>query len=130
METLLLSLGINLTSSAIYDIIKSALSSSNTSTAALTSAIANRLNIEGAEIAAEKIISFAANNGDINIIGSTVKSESAITMSSAAGTTLTFQNSTSSTNRTQIKATGNARIVATGNARIIQSDGGSMSFDV
>lgn len=131
MEAILLSLGINLASSTIYDWIKSAMFNGTLSREELTKVIANNLKVEGADIAADKIISFAAKNGDIIISGTTISSGKSINMSSGEGTSLTFgNNSVSATPNTKIEALGNSKIVATGNARIVQNEDGSIDFFV
>ncbi len=129
MNELLLSLGVNIASNAVYDFLKSALDTPLTTRAQLVDRLSSQLNIANARIAAERIIDFAAQNGDINISGSYIYATDSITMSSASGTRFTFgNNSTSKTSSSEISAGQGATIVGQGGARIQQNPDGSISF--
>jgi ribulose kinase len=66
MHDFLQSLGLSLTSSLVYDLLKSALHIPVTREQ-LVERIASQLNITNASIVADRIIDFAAQNGDIII---------------------------------------------------------------
>lgn len=89
MNELLASLGINIASSAMYDILKTALDKAE-SREQLTKRIASQLDILNANIAADRIIDFAAQNGDITIIGTSVYATERITIISTSGTKIYF----------------------------------------
>lgn len=130
MDPLLLSFGVNIASSAIYDFIKSTLSSGITDKDHLQTKLASYLRIENANIVASKIIEFAAENGDISISNSRVHANNTVAMQSASNTSFIFgHNSVSSTINTKIETTGNASIRGSGGASIIQSDNGSIKFN-
>jgi hypothetical protein len=128
MYELLLSLGVNLASSAVYDLLKSALGTAVTREQ-LVERIASQLNITNAKIAADRIIDFAAQNGDITISGTSIYAANSITMRSASGTKFSFgDNSSSKTSSSEITAGHGARIEGTGGAKIVQNPDGSISF--
>jgi hypothetical protein len=128
MNELLLSLGVNLASNAVYDLLKSALGTSVTREQ-LVERIVSQLDITNASIAADRIIDFAAQNGDITISGTSIYAADSITMRSASGTKFTFgNNSSSKTSTTEITAGQGAIIEATGGAKIVQNPDGSISF--
>lgn len=129
MNELLLSLGINIASNAIYDFLKSALTQQQLTNEQLADELSNHLNISNARIAADRIIEFAAQNGDINISGTYIFANDSITMKSASGTKFTFgNNSTSKTSTSEISAGSGATIEGTGGAQIRQNPDGSISF--
>lgn len=129
MEDLLKSYGINIGSNLIYDLIKSAITETD-SKEKLVSLISSRLNIENAIIAADKIIEFAARNGDIIITGSHVYASENITMRSAPNTKFVFgENSTSETATSKISTGTGARIEGQGGATINQGSNGIISFN-
>jgi len=128
MDGFLLSLGVNLASSAVYDLLKSALSAPLTREQ-LVERIASQLNITNANIAADRIIDFAAQNGDITISGTSIYAADSVTMRSASGTKFTFgNNSSSKTSSSEITAAHGATIEGTGGAKIDQNPDGSISF--
>jgi len=124
MEQFLLSLGINLASNAIYDLLKS-----TTSKDELIDRIASQLSITDAKINAEKIIEFAAKNGDIIISGSSIAASNKITLNSNFGTKFCIKdNCVSQTSSTKIVVGKDASIIGTGGAKIVQNSDGSISF--
>ncbi|HLO43899.1 MAG TPA: hypothetical protein VK175_06165 [Leadbetterella sp.] len=128
MDNILLNFGINLASSAVYDILKSALISA-VSREQLVDRIASQLNITNAKIAADRIVDFAAQNGDIIIRGTSIYAADSITMRSASGTKFSFgDNSSSKTSTSEIIAGLGARIEGSGGAKIVQNPDGSISF--
>lgn len=129
MNELLLSLGVNIASSAIYDFLKSTLTSESVSREQLTEELARFLNINNAKIIADKIIDFAAQNGDINISGSYIYAKDSITMCSASGTKFYLSNNNiSKTSTSQISVGFGASIQGQGGAQIRQEPDGSISF--
>ena len=130
MEQLLIQLGINLASSAIYELITIYhRSTANPTIEGLKNYLASKLLIEGAIIKASTIIDFMAKNGDIIIQGTDIYASQAVNMASSHGTKLVFGNSSvSTTNKTKIEAGQDAHIVATGGAGIRQNEDGSISF--
>lgn len=128
MNELLASLGINIASSAMYDFLKSAISET-ASKEQLIERVAGQLHITNANIAANQIIEFAAQNGDITIIGTSVYATESITIHSASGTKFTFgNNSISKTSTSKISAGYGAKIEGSGGAGIKQNPDGSISF--
>lgn len=128
MNQLLLSLGINLASSVVYDLLKSAITTTSTKEE-IVEHIASQLNIENAKIVANKIIEFAAQNGDIIINGTSIYATDSITMRSASDTKFTFgDNSISKTSTSEISAGYGAKIEGSGGAKIVQNPDGSISF--
>lgn len=128
MNELLISLGVNLASSTAYDLLKSALETPVTRDQ-LVERIASQLNITYANIVANKIIDFAAQNGDITISQTSIYAADSITMRSASGTKFSFGNNSSSKTSTSEITTGHgASIEGTGGAKIVQNPDGSISF--
>ncbi|MCT4559825.1 MAG: hemagglutinin repeat-containing protein [Crocinitomicaceae bacterium] len=128
MNELLLSLGVNIASSAVYDLLKSAIGTTTTREQ-LIERIASQLDIKNAKIAADKIIEFAAQNGDITIEGTSIYAADSITMRSASGTKFTLgNNSSSKTSTSEINVGFGAKIEGTGGAKIVQNPDGSISF--
>jgi hypothetical protein len=132
MDQLLLQLGLGVASNAIYDFLKSYFQNTAPFTKeTLKVDLASFLHVQGADIKAEKIIEFLAQNGDIKIEGSTIFAANSITMFSQKGTNLVFGNeSTSSTEKTKIDTGKGAFIQAQGGAGIKQNEDGSISFYV
>lgn len=128
MHDFLQSLGLSLTSSLVYDLLKSALHIPVTREQ-LVERIASQLNITNASIVADRIIDFAAQNGDIIISQTSIYATDSITMRSASGTKFSFgDNSSSKTSTSEINAGFGARIEGTGGAKIVQNSDGSISF--
>lgn len=95
----------------------------------LKEALVSEMNIQDANIKAENIIQFLANNGNIHITGTNISSPQSISMQTQRDTHLFFGNgSTSRTNTTLIHAGQGASIVASGGARIQQTEDGSIIF--
>lgn len=131
MNELLLNLGLNIGANAIYDFFKTSLTDNKLTRGQLTEKLAAQLDITNAKIVAEKIIEFAAKNGDINISGTYIFSSDSINMKSANGTKFTFGNdSISKTPNSEISAGMGASIVGTGGAQIRQDSNGDIIFSV
>lgn len=127
----LTSVGINVASSVIYDGLKKILKRKNPTIDDFKQEIISILNIEGADVYAEKLIEVLAENGDISIKGTHIFANNSVTMGSSSGHTVEFGNdSTSETKNTKIVSKGNSKIVMKGNAKIKQNDDGSIGFYV
>lgn len=97
LDALLLSLGINLTSSFIYDLMKAFFQKNcDSSLSDFKDEILKYLKIEKAIIASESIIEFLAKNGDIVISGSKIFAKESITMTSSLGTKFQIKDGSSS----------------------------------
>lgn len=132
MEQLLLELGLNVTSNAIYDFLKETFRKNpNVKKDELRDNLASYMQVTNAVIIAEKIITFLAKKGDILIDGSNIKAGSSVEMFSAPNTELKFGNgSISQTDKTKIEAGKESFIVARGGAGIKQDENGNISFMV
>lgn len=125
----LVSIGIHVASSAIYDGIMRVLSKPNLTYNELRAAIISSLNVENANVYAEKIIDILAKSGNITISGTHIFANNSINMFSSRNTELSFgEGSVSETKNTKIETTKGARIVSKGGAGIRQNDDGSISF--
>ena len=124
-ETLLLSLGINLSSSIIYDFIKLSISKVKTRKEIIHD-LSNYLQIEGSDVKSEKIIDFLIDNGTLCIENSKIYSNEAINYHTSTGkSSIAIKNTTSKTDSTEISVNGNtATIKMLGNAKIIQDEKG------
>ena len=124
-ETLLLSLGINLSSSIIYDFIKLSISKVKTRKEIIHD-LSNYLQIEGSDVKSEKIIDFLIDNGTLCIENSKIYSNEAINYHTSTGkSSIAIKNTTSKTDNTEISVNGNtATIKMLGNAKIIQDKKG------
>ncbi len=123
--TLLLSLGINLSSNIIYDFIKLSISKGKTRKEIIYD-LSNYLQIEGADVKSEKIIDFLIDNGTLCIENSKIYSNEAINYhTSTVKSSIAIKNTTSKTDSTEISVNGNtAMIKMSGNAKIIQDEKG------
>jgi hypothetical protein len=130
IEELLISLGINVSSNFVYDFIgKYFVNCKNPAIIGLQNELASRLNIENANIKAEKIIQFLAQKGDITIIGSNIYASESITMHSVAGSKFVLgQNSSSKTDRSSIDVGNGAKIMGRNGAKIEQDKEGNIKF--
>ncbi len=130
LNQLLLTLGINTASNAIYDFLKITFSENKTlNESELKNKLAAYLNIQNSKIVADKIIKFLAENGDIRIEGTSIYANDSISMFSSKDTSFVFGNSSSSTTKnTKIDAGHGAFIQGQGGAGIKQSADGSISF--
>lgn len=129
MDQLLLQLGINLTSSFIYDVVKKYLQTPNPTIDGLKNKITSCLIINGAEIKASTIVDFMAKNGDIMITGAKIYAPNSINMQSGVKNSLIFgNNSESMTDKTKIQTGNDAQIKVSGGGGISQNEDGSISF--
>lgn len=131
LEYFLISIGVNISSNFIYEKVNDFITNNKSpTTKELTEYLSNELNIENAYITSEKIISFFAEKGIIEIKGTHIYAAKRIEFTSSTGQTITFgENSISETKTTKMETKGNAKMVAKGNARIVQNDeDGSISF--
>lgn len=124
MEQLLIQLGINISSSAIYDFIKNHLSQNPKSTQSqLEKELGSFLHVKDSYIAAEKIINFLATNGYLKIEGSVVHGKEIL----IKGNFYFGNNSISETKSgSAILAGGGASISGTGT--IYQDDNGNITI--
>lgn len=116
LEELLVSLGLNLAANAIHEIIKKfAREGKEPTIENLQRYLSSHMNVDGAQIKAEKIIEFLAQHGNIVINSSSIHAARQVTMASNYGTVCVFgNNSTSTTNQTGIVAGQGAQIVMSG----------------
>lgn len=130
MDPLLVQLGIGVASNAIYDFVQLKIASKTLTEKELANELTAFLHIEGQIIKAERIISFLAQNGDILIKKTSIKSNDSIVLASSNKTTLTLgDNSVSQTPSTSIEAGDGARIIIQGGAQVRQDDkDGSIRF--
>lgn len=129
LEQVLLQLGLSVSSSAIYDLCKRCCGKSKSiDIDVLKRELASFLKIDGADIAAEKIINFMAINGDIEVNGSKVYAKNSILYSSGKGTKFSLEKSRSETEKTRIDVGEKAKIEGQGGAEIRQNEDGSISF--
>jgi len=130
MDQLLLQLGLGITSNALYDFLKDFFSkNSKADRSQLENGLISFLNIQNANIVADKIIAFLAQNGDIRIEGTSIYANGSISMFSTRNTKFTFgSNSSSTTKNTKIEARNSAFIQGQGGAGIKQNEDGSISF--
>lgn len=130
MEQLLLSLGLNIASNAIYDFLKTTFSENKTlNENELKNKLSSHLNIQNSSIVADKIIEFLAKNGDIRIEGTNIYANDSISILSSKDTKFIFgNNSSSATKNTRIDAGHGAFIQGQGGAGIKQTEDGSISF--
>lgn len=130
MEQLLLQLGLGVTSSAIYEFLKNFFAKNpQADKFQFKNALSSFLNIQNANIIADKIIIFLAQNGDIRIEGTSIFANDSISMFSTKNTKFTFGNNSSSTTKsTKIEAGKGTFIQGQGGAGIKQNEDGSISF--
>jgi hypothetical protein len=123
-------LGLSLSASALYEIIKTQFSSTNTPTVdGLKTAIKNELEVSGISASADTVIEALAKSGILVIEGSTFYAPNSIIMGSKGSGEMTFgNNSTSRTDKTNIVAGQGATIKTKGNAQVRQNPDGSITF--
>jgi hypothetical protein len=126
LEEFLMSIGANVSSDFIYDVLKVIfLHEKNPTRETLKKKLESELKIEGCDIFAEPIINFLAKNGDIIISGSNTFAPTAIFIASSKGTSFQLKNSTTSeTTNTSIKVNGPAKISGKNGATIRQTKEG------
>ena len=130
ISNLLITLGLNISSNVIYDIIENYLKKTTSPTKeGLKETLISELKINGAEIKADKIIEFLAKNGDITIEGTSIYASEKIELVSSKNTFFSFgNNSISKTDKTAIETRGNSKIVGKDGAKIVQDKDGSIRF--
>ncbi len=105
--------------------------STSPSVEGLKKELVSSLNLTNAEVKADKLIEFLAENGNITISDTSIYAKDKIVMASSKGTSFTFGNdSISETKNTKIEARGNSSIVGKGKAKIVQDEDGSIRFYV
>ena len=130
LDAYLVSLGVSISSSAIYDLLKTLFSAKESVTSdEVTDSLNSFLEIHGASIHADKIIDVLAKNGDISIKGTMIYAAESIRMASSSNTAFEFgDGSSSATDKTRIDAGKEAKIRGQGGAEVRQNDDGSISF--
>ena len=130
LSQLLLNLGLNVASNAIYDVVRSALRRDpKISRDSLKKELSVFLRIDGADIKADTIITFLAEHGDIVITGSQIYATEKIELESAPSTKFILADkSSSSTLKSSIQVGQGASIQGQGGAKIVQNPDGSISF--
>lgn len=127
----LISIGANLSSSVIYDLLKSRFTSSKSplSQDDVIHSIASLIELDNAEVIAEKIVKFLADNGDIEIRNSFIYSKAGIIyLTNQTGKLIIGSNTNSETVNTKIAVGQNANINLSGGANIEQDKDGNIIF--
>ena len=126
------SVGVSVSASLITDQIKSYLADNpNPTREGLEQHLQNKIDIDGLDIRATKIVDFLAERGVINISGTKIYSEQGIVMGTQDGQLWFGDNSASRTKNTAIEAHGQGTgIKMTGNTAVVQHEDGSISFHV
>lgn len=126
LDSLLISLGVNVTSSFIYDKMKDFFQKqSQPSVSDLKKELSNYINVENAKVVSDSIVEFLAKNGDITISGSKIFAKDTIAMVSAPGTQFQIKHgSTSRTDHNFIDLGVGASITGQNGASITQSKNG------
>lgn len=131
LTEILIPFGVNIASNVIYDFFKGQFASSRAvDRTTLKTGLVAFLNVENADVVAETIIDFLAQNGDIGIRGSRIFAKKSIFYGSQVGTKFSLEGSTSQTDKTRIIAGRDARIVGQGGAQVRQNEDGSITFHV
>jgi hypothetical protein len=126
LESLLMSLGVNLTSSFIYDKLKDFFQKqSKPSISDLKNELFNYINVENAKVVSDSIVEFLAKNGDITISGSKIFAKDTIAMLSTSGTKFQIKDGNiSKTDHNFIYLGMGASITGQNGASITQSKNG------
>lgn len=127
----LISVGVNLSSSVVYDLLKAKLTSSRSplSQDDILESIASIIELDNAKLIAEKIVKFLAENGDIEIRNSFIYSNMGIIYSTNQTGKLSIGSYTNSeTENTKISVGQNAKINLSGGANIEQDKDGNIIF--
>lgn len=127
----LISIGVNVSSSVIYDLLKArfASSKSNISQDDVLDSIASLIELDDAKVIAVKIVKFLADNGDIEIRNSFIYSKAGIFFSTNQTGKLSIgSNTNSETGSTKISVGQNAKINLAGGANIEQDKDGNIIF--
>lgn len=130
---ILVSLGVNIASSTIYDFIKSRLNRGSVTDAELATELHSQfpqLTIENAKIISTSAIKFLAEHGDIEIKGTNIYAKDSVWMQSAPGTKFEFKDQSSSTTESgsKIEVGQGASITGSNGAQIRQKPDGSIDF--
>lgn len=127
----LISIGVNLSSSVIYDSLKARFTSPKSfiSQDDVLDSIASLIELDNAKVIAEKIVKFLADNGDIEIRNSFIYSKAGIFYSTNKTGKLSIgSNTKSETENTNISVGQNAKINLSGGADIEQDKDGNIIF--
>ena len=128
VESVLEQLGVGVLTNGIYDLLRT-LAAKGTSLLAFHESVQDCINVHGASIKAETIISALAKNGILRIDGSQLEANQALIFGSEGGTAK-ITGSTLKTATTTIEVGAEAQIDTSGHAQIRQNADGSISFHV
>jgi hypothetical protein len=128
LDKLVSDLGLNIAGNLLYDKLKEVFSNSEKiSTEELKNSLVSYLNIENANIVADKMIRFLAERGDIDINGSEIFAKKSILYSSGQNTSFSLENSNSFTDKTGV-ILNNGKIIGTNGGGMRQNEDSSISF--
>jgi len=121
-------LGLHITGDFLYDRLKLIFSKSEKiNREELKQQLGSYLSIENANIVAEKIIQFLADNGDIEIKGSEIYTKKALLYYSRQNTSFSLENSKSFTDKTGV-VLNNGKIIGANGGGMSQNEDGSITF--
>jgi hypothetical protein len=121
-------LGLHVTGHFLYDKLKEVFSQSEKiNKEELKQELGSYLYIENANIVAEKIIQFLADEGDIDIKGSEIYAKKSLLYSSKQNTSFSLENSKSFTDKTGV-ILNNGKIIGVNGGGMSQNEDGSISF--
>ena len=129
LSILLMSYAVNISSAAIYDLIK--IYFSNKTEAGiddLQNELVSLIKVKNANVIAEKVISFLAENGDIMIDGSKIYSKDSIRYKSSKRAKFTIGNNTESTTQKTALFIEKGLVEGQGGAEIEQDKDGNFIF--
>ena len=128
VETVLEQLGVGVLTNGIYDLLRT-LAAKGASLLEFHEAVQGCINVHGASIKAETIISALAKDGILQIHGSQLEANQSLIFGSEGGTAK-ITGSTLRTATTTIEVGADAQIATSGQAQIRQNPDGSISFHV
>ena len=128
IESVLDQLGMGLLTNSIYDLLRS-LAAKGSSQTEFRKAVQNCIDVHGASVKAETIISALAEHGILRIDGSRLEANQALNFGSQGGSAR-ITGSTLRTATTVIEVGAEAEISTSGQAQIRQNADGSISFHV
>ncbi|MBF0611592.1 MAG: hypothetical protein HQL55_10760 [Magnetococcales bacterium] len=126
----LASLGLNLATNAVYDIVKKIATDKQANYSQVVYDIQNKLTMYKVSVKAETIIKALSQRGLLVIQESHLIAGQELVFGSTSGKAIFGDNSTMTTNKTSISAGAGAFIETNGNAQIRHNSDGSISFHV
>ncbi|NGX56067.1 MAG: hypothetical protein K1060chlam5_00301 [Candidatus Anoxychlamydiales bacterium] len=125
LDSLLISFGVNIASSFIYDVARKFFQEQQDSSLQdFKNELSKSLEIENAEIISDSIIEFLAKNGDINISGSKIFAKESIFLTSSSGTKFQIKDGSSSKTEHNSVDVGKGSITGKNGAEMKQSKEG------